>query len=101
VSLVNRGQVQLMWQGLRRILSITDPGSRLSKPAIIRTGHRLPALTGFVTGQRLIGAATIYPGPSGEFAIQMVVLAPRNTSGALRAAAVRVVTSFTFTAQSR
>jgi hypothetical protein len=101
VSLVNRGQIQLMWQGLRRILSVTDPGSQLSKPSTIRTGHRLRAMTGVVSGQRLIGAATIFPGPSGEFAIQMVVLAPRNASRALRAAAVRVMTSFIFTAQSR
>jgi hypothetical protein len=101
VSLVSRGQVPGIWDGLRRLLSVSDPGSRLIKPVSLMTGRRLQAIHGAVTGRRLIGTATIVIGPSREFAIEMVTLAPRATRVALRTAAVRVMASLMFTTQSR
>jgi hypothetical protein len=99
--LVNRHQLPFMWRGMRQILSVTDPGSGLGKPVSITTFHGMPAITGTVSGPRLIGTATIVPGPSREFAIAMVVLAPHRTSQALRAQARQVVLSLMFAASSR
>lgn len=101
VSLINRGQVPTIWDGLRRLLSVSDPGSRLSKPVSLMTGRRLHALTGAVSGRRLTGIATIVVGPSGEFAIEMITLAPRATRVAMRTAAVQVMASLMFTTQGR
>jgi hypothetical protein len=101
VSLVDRNQVQRLWPGLRRILSVNHPGSRLSRPAFITTAHGLLAFTGVVVGTRVTGTATIFPGPSREFAIVIIALAPRHTSPALRAATARIIASLMFKAQSR
>jgi hypothetical protein len=101
VSLVDRNQVPRLWQGLRRILSVRRPGSRLSKPAFITTEHGLRAITGVVVGPRVIGTATIFPGPSREFAIEIIALSPRRTRSALRTAAARIIASLMFKAQSR
>ena len=101
VSLVHRSQMPRMWRGLGAILSVDHPGNRLGKPTVITTSHGLRAITGLVVGSRLTGTATIFPGPSREFGIEIVVLAPRHTSAARRAAALRVVTSLMFTAQDR
>jgi hypothetical protein len=101
VSMVNHGQAPLMWRGLRRILSVSHPGARLSRPVHITFGHGLRAITGVVVGSHFIGTATIFPGPSRQFAIEMIVFAPLKTSPALRAAAVSVIRSLVFTAESR
>ncbi len=101
IGLVNPDQVPRIWQGMRQILAVTNPGSRLSKPITISTAHRLRAFTGAVTGPRLIGMVTIFPGPSREFAIVMLVLVPRRASPELRAAALQVTTSLIFTAPSQ
>jgi hypothetical protein len=100
VSLVDRNQVPRLWQGMRRILSVSHPGSRLSNQAFITTAHGLRAITSVVVGT-LTGTATIFPGPSREFAIEIITLAPRRTSPALRAEAARIIASLMFKAQSR
>lgn len=101
VGLVNRAQLPQMWQGLVRILSVSNPGVRLSKPALMTTRRGAHAITGMVTGRRLTGTATIVRSPSGNFGIAMVTLAPHRTSLALRAAALRVMVSLMFTARSK
>jgi hypothetical protein len=101
ISLVDRSQVSRIWQGMRQILAVTNPGSELSKPVTIRTTHRLRAFTGAVTGRRLVGTITVFPGPSREFAIVLLVLASPRASPVLRAAALRVIISLNFTAQSK
>jgi hypothetical protein len=96
VGLLNREQLPEMWRGLMRILSVSNPGIRFSKPAFI-TRHGVRAITSVVTDKRQIGTATIVRGPSGTFGIEMLALAPRGTSGALHAAAARVMASLTLT----
>jgi hypothetical protein len=97
VGLVNGEQVPQLWEGLRQTLSLSDPRVRLSRPVFMTRDHGLTVITGLVSSPRLIGSATIYPGPSRQFAIEMVVVAPRGTSAALRAAAAGVITSLRFT----
>jgi hypothetical protein len=96
VGLLNREQLPQMWRGLLRILAVSNPGIRFSKPAFITTRHGLHAITSVVTGRRQIGTATIVRGPSGNFGIEMLALAPRGTSPALHAAAARVMVSLMF-----
>jgi hypothetical protein len=98
VLLAGRDQVPRLWQGLRQIISVTNPGLRLSRPVYITTGHRLRAITGLMTGAGIAGTATIVPGPSRGFGIEMIALAPRGTGEAVRAAAVAIMTSLRFTA---
>jgi hypothetical protein len=97
VGLLNRVQLPQIWRGLMQILSVSNPGIRFSRPAFITTRHGLHAITTVVTGRRQIGSATIVRGPSGTFGIEMLALAPRGTSGALHAAAARVMVSLIFT----
>jgi hypothetical protein len=101
VSLVNRHQLPSMWRGMRQVLSVTEPGSSLGAPETTTTIHGLRGITGTVSDARLVGAATIVPGPSREFAIAMVVLAPRHTSQAVRTAAYHVVLSLEFAKAKR
>ncbi|HTA09299.1 MAG TPA: hypothetical protein VK836_12340 [Streptosporangiaceae bacterium] len=96
VGLLNREQLPQMWRGLMRIVSVSNPGIRFSKPAFVTTRHGLRAITSVVTGRGQIGTATIVRGPSGNFGIEMLALAPRGTSPALHAAAARVMVSLMF-----
>jgi len=101
VSLVDRQQVSRIWLGMRLMLSVTRPGSMLSGPVSITTAHRFKALTGRITALMFTGIATVVPGPSGDFAVAMMALAPRGTNPALLAAAHQVMTSVTFVKADR
>jgi hypothetical protein len=100
VAFVNSRQLRFMWRGMRQILSVTHPGYGLSQLVRTTTVHGMQAFTCAVSGPRLAGMVTIVPGPSREFAIAMVVLAPHRASPALRAAARRVVLSLMFAVSS-
>jgi hypothetical protein len=101
VSLVNRRQIGRVWPGMRLVLAVTNPGSMLSGPVTITTAHGLTAFTGNISGLLYTGTATVVPGPTGNFAVAMVALAPRGTSPALLAAARQVMTSVMFSTVSR
>lgn len=100
VAFVNSRQLPLMWRGMRQILSVTHPGYGLSQLIRTTTIHGMQAFTGAVSGPLLAGTVIIVPGPSREFAIAMVVLAPHRASAVLRAAARRVVLSLMFAVSS-
>jgi hypothetical protein len=101
VSLLDRRQMVNIWSGMRQILSVTDPGFRLSQPVRVTTIHGMLAYVGRVSGQSMAGTATIEPGPSRKFAIAMVVLAPKGTNRTVLAAAHQIVVSLMFSAPSR
>jgi hypothetical protein len=101
ISLASRQPLGSMWTGMRQVLAVTLPGASLGAPLTIMTIHGIGAITGTVSDARLVGTATIVPGPSRKFAIAMVVLAPRHTSQALRSAAHHVVLSIKFPKPSR
>jgi hypothetical protein len=96
LSLVDRHQVPRLWGGMRQVLAVIDPGARLSKPVSFTAAHELPALTGRISSLPLVGTVTIVPAPARDFAIGMVVLAPRGTSRARLAAAHRIIISLMF-----
>jgi hypothetical protein len=101
VALVDQHQGARLWGGMRRILAVLYPGARLGAPVAVTAAHQLPAITGLIVGKPLIGTATVIVGPSREFAIGLVVLAPRGTSPVLREAAHRVVNSLMFHSPSQ
>ena len=86
---------------MREILAITNPGLRLAPPVNVTIAHKFAAVTGRILGLRLIGTATIVPGPSRQFGIAMVELAPRRASRALLASAHRIMVSLMFGMPSR
>jgi len=102
VSLAERSQAPLLWNGLRTILRIRSPGLRLGSPRAVTTRQGRSGLTGALTSRGTAGAATIFVGPSGTFAIEEIVLAPRNPRGVAALAAIRVfVRSLVFPAAPR
>lgn len=101
VALIGHSQSAAMWTGMREILGITNPGLRLAPPVSVTIAHRFAAVTGRILGLRLIGTATIVPGPSRQFGIAMVELAPRRASRALLASAHRIMVSLMFGTPSR
>src|SRR5258708_2103113 len=90
VSLAERSQAPLLWDGLRAILRIRNPGLRLGSPEAMTSRQGRPGLTGALTSRGAAGAATIFVGPAGTFAIEMIVLAPRSPGGAAALAAIRI-----------
>ncbi len=94
------GPVQL-WPALGRVLQLSHPGSRLGKPAAVTSFHGSRGVTGTVSGESLSGVATVYPGPSGSFAIEIVVLVPRSASPVLIATATRMTRSLQFPVGTR
>ncbi len=102
VSLAERSQAPLLWDGLRAILRIRNPGLRLGSPEAMPSMQGRPGLTGALTSRGAAGAATIFVGPAGTFAIEMIVLAPRSPGGAAALAAIRIfVRSLIFPAVPR
>lgn len=100
VALVAGNQVPRLWRGLREILALSDPGVRLTRPVLIMRDHKLRAITGAIIGTRLVGSASIVPGPSRQFGIEMIALAPRGTNAARRLLAIMVMRSLRFPAPS-
>ena len=102
VSLAERAQAPQLWDGLRAILRIRNPGLRLGSPRAITSRQGRAGLTGPLTSRGTAGAATIFVGPSGTFAIEMIGLVPRNQGGEAALAAVRTfVRSLVFPAAPR
>jgi hypothetical protein len=63
---------------------------------LIRIDHRVRAITGVVASTDLVGTATIVPGPSRQFGIEMTALAPRRTRAAARLLAIMVMRTLRF-----
>jgi hypothetical protein len=51
-----------------------------------------------ISGPNVVGSATIVPGPSRQFGIEMIMLTPRTSSLGLRLMAAGVISSLTFQA---
>jgi hypothetical protein len=78
VSLVGRYQAAGLWDGLRRVFRVTNPGVSLGQPTAVTTGQGREGLRATAASARLAGAVSVFAGPSRTYAIQIVVLAPRS-----------------------
>jgi hypothetical protein len=91
VAIADRSAVPRLWNGLRAILRISRPGLRLGPTTVITSSQGRAGRTGVVTSRATVGAATIFVGPSGTFAIEIIALAPRNAPGVAALAQTRML----------
>jgi hypothetical protein len=101
VTMSSRSQAPHLWSGMREILRLASSGARLSKPEPITSAQGRKGLTGTITENGRRGRVTIYLGPGGTFAIEIISLAPAHASPASRALALREARSITFPAARR
>jgi hypothetical protein len=97
-TLINNRQVDDLWAGLRAVIQINHPGATLSKPVEIRTSHGYAGDVGVVRAPDLVGSASVFAGPSRQFAIEMVVEAPKLSARLNLLAAQRIMRSLVFPA---
>lgn len=101
VSLAGVGHAAGIWSGLRRVLRVTNPGLRLGKPSAVTNGNGRLGLSATATGAHAAGNVTDFAGPSGTYAIQIVVLAPRDAKPLPAATSQLLIRSLRFPAASR
>lgn len=90
-----------LWAGLRSALRVDQPGASLGKPRTVISAQGRTGLAGTVVTGNRSGTVTIFPAPSGKFAIEMLLLAPQGTGQANLATAQRIVRSVLFPAARR
>ncbi len=98
VTLSGRPSAARLWSGLMDILRVGNSTARLGRPVPVTDARGRTGMTGPVTENGRSGTATILLAPAGNFAIEMIVLAPRSAAAASRAAASQVVRSIRFAA---
>lgn len=98
VALSGRPPAARLWSGLMDILRVSNSSARIGRPVPVSGAHGRPGITGPVTENLRLGTATILLSPARNFAIEMIVLAPRSAAAASRAAARQVVRSIRFQA---
>jgi hypothetical protein len=96
VSLAGHYRSAEVWAGLRRVLRLSNPGVSLGRPAAVTSRQGRAGLSATATGARRTGAATVFVGPSGAYAIQMVVLAPLNWKPVATAISLLLIGSLRF-----
>jgi hypothetical protein len=97
-TLINNRQVGDLWAGLREVIQVQHPGATLSKPVEIRTVHGYAGNVGIVRAPDVVGTASVFAGPSRQFAIEMVVEAPVRSARLNLLAAQRIMRSLVFPA---
>jgi hypothetical protein len=101
VYLLSRGQAGDLFSGMREVIRISHPGAAISAPRPITSAHGLKGKAGLVTSSSMAGTAAVFAYPAREFAIEMMVIAPRRTSPANLVAAQRILRSLIFSAAPR
>ena len=95
-SLTGRYRAAGVWAGLRRVFRVSNPGVSLGRPAAVTSGQGRTGLSASATSARRTGAATVFVGPSGTYAIEMVVLAPVSWRPVAAAASLLLIRSLRF-----
>jgi hypothetical protein len=96
VSLAGRYQAAGLWDGLRRVFLVSNPSVSLGKPAAVTSGQGRQGLIATAASARSAGAVSIFVGPSGTYAIQIVVLAPGGARLAAGADSSQLIRSLRF-----
>ena len=96
VSLAGRYRAAGLWDGLRRVFLVTNPGVNLGKPEAVTSGQGRKGLRATAASARSAGAVSVFVGPSGTYAIQIVVLAPRDAWLAAGADSSQLIRSLRF-----
>jgi len=98
VPLTGRYRAAGLWDGLRRVFRVTNPGISLGQPAAVTSGQARKGLSATAAGDRSAGAVSVFVGPSGTYAIQIVALAPRSARLAAVADSSQLIRSLRFPA---
>jgi hypothetical protein len=98
VDLLSRSDVDGLWRGMRQILRISRPGTSLSRPVRITSAHGYPGDAGIISSRTMKGTAAVFANQPRQFAVEIVVTAPRRTPQANLIAAQRIVRSVLFAA---
>jgi hypothetical protein len=101
VMVISPSQVGRLWPGLQRGLLVGDASARLGRPASFTSAAGSKGLSGTLTANGRAGQAVVFPGPAGNFAIEIVSVAPVQDGAAARAAAALVAGSLRFTVAAR
>lgn len=90
-----------LWQGLRQLLRVGNPGVTPGRPQVITTVDGSRGLTAALSGAGQTGRAAVFAAPTGRFAIEMIMLGPPSTAPAMRIAGLAVLHSLRFPAARR
>jgi len=101
VTLTGTYRAAGIWSGLRRVFRVSNPGISLGTPAAVSSGQGRAGISAAATGPRTVGNVTAFVGPSGTYAIQIVVLAPRYARHVAVAASLLLIRSLRFPAAPR
>jgi hypothetical protein len=98
VDLLSRSDVGGLWRGMRQILRVSRPGTSLSRPVRITSAHGYPGDTGVISSRTMSGTAAVFANEPRQYAVEIVITAPRRTPRANLVAAQRIVRSLLFPA---
>jgi hypothetical protein len=96
VSLQASTSARRLWAGLRLVLSLSHPGTTLGRLTTMTSAHGQPAVTGSITSKGRAGLAAVFVAPTGKFAVDIVMLAPRADVNRMRGAGQQLLRSVTF-----
>jgi hypothetical protein len=97
-TLINNRQAGDLWAGLRDVVQIGHPGATLSAPVSVRTINGSAGDIGLVRSPDLAGTASVFAGPTRQYAIEMVIAAPKGSPRLNLVAAQRIMQSLVFPA---
>jgi len=98
VALARAGRTTGIWSGLQRVLRVSNPGIRLGRPAAVTSRQGRAGLTATATSARTSGHVTDFLGPSGTYAIEIVVLGPSGAKPVAAAVSLLLIRSLRFPA---
>jgi len=96
INLINMAQTTDLWSGLRRLVSLEHRGFTLSEPAPITSVDGYEGLLGLLADKSMAGTAAIFPSPSRRYAIEIIVLSPRQEAASVVPAVIRTIRSLQF-----
>jgi hypothetical protein len=101
VTLEHAEREAVIWGGLRQVLRVSHPGVSLGPPKAVTSSQGRDGRTAPLTSTRSTGAVTVFVAPSGTYAIQMIVLAPRGASSIAVGATRQFLRTLRFPAEPR
>ncbi|PSK98448.1 hypothetical protein CLV63_105122 [Murinocardiopsis flavida] len=86
-----------LWSGMRKIVRVSDPATRLGEPRPVASDSGATGLSGSARTDTEAGTAGVFPAPGRDFAVEMVVMSGPEATAADVEAAKRAVRSIRFT----
>lgn len=97
VMLLSPGQASRLWPGLRQLVRLGGSSARLGQPsALAGSPGGYPGQTGPVTDSGRDGQAVVIADPGGDFAVEVITLAPAADAAAARSTAAQVASALQF-----